>query len=138
MLETATRVPSIDWRNDLPEAEGSIFRFNGYHYWIEGVSEPRVQISIERLHLLRKTPKGGWYVPEGFQGAPNYVWQKTQAERLKRFVLDSGRKRFAYPTKDEAWNSFKIRTGKRVQHCKNALNVAETLNAAIQQYEARK
>ncbi len=50
-------------------------------------------VGVEEFRVLRRTPKGVWVDTLGYR-------------RPKRFVLDSGRKRFCYPTLAEAWASF--------------------------------
>jgi len=54
-----------------------------------------VNFHLERYTVTAVTPKGGW------------IGTRWNAKR--RFVLASGAKRYAYPTREEAWTSFKRR-----------------------------
>jgi len=49
----------------------------------------------------------------------------------EKFVLNNARKRFAYPTKKLAWDSFVIRKAYHVGHLKSQLNYAEQLHTAV-------
>ncbi len=49
--------------------------------------------------------------------------QISRADRAKR-VSKSGRVRKCYPTKEEAFESYKIRKNKQLWHAQNALNIA--------------
>jgi hypothetical protein len=53
-------------------------------------------VLLETHYVAKRTPKGAW-ITDKFDF------------RKKRFVLDTGRKRFAYPTKEEAKESFLAR-----------------------------
>lgn len=48
-------------------------------------------------------------------------WIKRQFDK-ERFVLKDSNKRYAYPTKKEAFNSFRIRTAKAYGYAKRDLN----------------
>lgn len=64
--------------------------------------------------MVRHTPKGVWV-------ADDY---SRDDKRFWKLCLIHARKRYAYPTKAEAWESLRIRTQHRVQHAKNALEAA--------------
>jgi|GEM_PF-1282883 len=55
--------------------------------------------------MVKETPCGWWIV-----GAGPYTWGEK-----KRWVSKTARKRFAYPTKEEAWTSYKMRKKRQVQ-----------------------
>jgi len=71
-----------------------------YRYGASDTGEwvPRVNIFLERYTVTAVTPKGGWI--------------GTHCNAKRRFVLASGIKRYAYPTREEAWTSFKRRKEK--------------------------
>lgn len=77
----------------MNEAE-QVFWFR-YH---DTPTEDGMRVYLERLPLLRTTPKGVWL--------RNYV--------SDRFVLNDARKRFAYPTEKEALQSFIMRKKRQI------------------------
>ena len=58
------------------------------------------RIDLCKYIVTKVTPKGGW------------ISCSTHIDR-DRFVLHSGAKRYAYPLREEAWESFKYRTNMR-------------------------
>jgi hypothetical protein len=71
-----------------------------YRYYDHGEN----YIGVEQFKVLRRTPKGVWLdTPNG--------WPQTT-----RFVLDGFGKRYAYPTLEAAWASFRIRKMRHLQH----------------------
>lgn len=75
------------------------YRFNNYQQWVdEHSSETRVQ--CEHLPVRKVTPCGVWLGAVGKTG-----W----------FVLRSARKRYACPTKAEAWESFVARKKRQLR-----------------------
>jgi len=85
-----------------------------YGYEDEETGEVK-SIELIEFVAVRETPGGYWikekkYVDYGFM--------------KEKFVLKDSNKRFAYPTKEEAFESFRIRTRKSVYHSLRALNNA--------------
>lgn len=70
---------------NLNEPDGECY----YRYYDSGGD----YVYLMQLRVLRRTLKGVWVEDWG-------------SLRPERFVLDSGRKRFCYPTMAEAWASF--------------------------------
>ena len=58
---------------------------------------------LEKFTVVKQTPCGSWIQP--YNMCP---WMKP------KFVLDSGRKRYAYPTMELAINSYIIRKTKQI------------------------
>lgn len=86
-----------------------------YRYDIDYFKDtPQVQL-LEYV-LESETPKGYWIRPL-LGGMYFSTWRK--------WISKTSRKRFAYPTKEEALNSFIIRKEKQVRYCKNDLYYAE-------------
>ena len=87
-----------------------LFRANPL-YFTSGV----LDIYHESYEVLKHTPKGVWIkMPSGsFQD--------------KKFVLLSGRKRFAYPTKKEALTALLYRKKRQIIILKNQLEQAENV-----------
>lgn len=74
---------------------------------------------LERFIAIRETKCGWWIVPSYM------VYCLENADIYQKFVLKTGRKRYAYPTKEEAYNSYKIRKQWRVIHLRRQLDRAE-------------
>jgi hypothetical protein len=83
----------------------------------------KVTIHLREYPVLRVTRTGGW-IRRGWN--------------TERFVGATGRKRFAYPTKEEAWISFLIRKRRRVEHLESQLRYARAAFSRAQaETEAR-
>ena len=74
-----------------------------------------LEIFYEEYTILKHTPKGVWIEH------PQYGHTKG------KFVLLSGKKRFAYPTKEEALKSLYYRKKRQLIYLKNQVEVAETV-----------
>jgi hypothetical protein len=68
----------------------------------------KVSIHLCKYPVQRVTRTGGWIHSTG-----------------TRFVSATGRKRFAYPTEKEAWESFLIRKRRRVEYLASQLQYAK-------------
>lgn len=80
----------------------------------------KTTIQLTKYRMVKETPKGYWIDITG--------WNKTY------WVSKTGRKRHAYPTKEEAMNSFVIRTKRRrailqshLNSCNEALELVNTI-----------
>lgn len=62
-------------------------------------------IFLQVLGLRKQTPKGYWV--SWFPGDDRKMW---------KWVSATARKRYCYPTREEAWESFRIRTSRRKMH----------------------
>lgn len=75
---------------------------------------PNPKLELETYYLARETPKGYWikidYYPEEF-------WRK--------WVSKTSKKRFAYPTEEEALNNFIKRSKARIKILKRQVIVSE-------------
>lgn len=69
-----------------------------YRY-IDIVTEEGVELHLEEYKEIKKTPCGAW-VQMVYMG---------HAIGKKRFVLDGAGRRLCHQTKDQAWESFKLR-----------------------------
>jgi len=78
-----------------------------------------VEIRIEEFILHKKTPKGYWIIPS---------WMKDRSDaseaKYATWILKSSKKRFAYPTKQEALTSFIRRKTQQIRYCKRDINSA--------------
>jgi len=91
----------------------TLYRYHDVQYGsaddFDRVSPGRVEIRCLTFETDRETPKGWWLRnPYGKQ----------------KWVPKTGRKRFAYPTKDEAWESFQCRKRMQVWRCQEGLKRA--------------
>ena len=78
--------------------------------WVGSRSEIKVVVRLEVFREIRKTPKGAW-IEVPFHG--------------KKFVLDHGRKRYAWPTQELAWESFVARKQKQIRLLSRQVAAAE-------------
>ena len=76
---------------------------------------------VDQFHLLRETRCGYWIVPAWAMG------YGLNRERHKKFVLKNSRKRYAYPTIEEALVSFRKRCALRVSHAEYQLQNARAI-----------
>jgi hypothetical protein len=65
-------------------------------------------ISCIEYRVVRRTPKGRWITP---------TWNSDDT-RFQKFVLDGLGKRYAYPTRELARESFTIRKEREIMRCK--------------------
>lgn len=79
------------------------YRYDGYTFVDHSVV-------CRELRVVKRTPKGAWLAED---------WDQ-KGLHLK-FILNSARRKFAYPTKEEALNSFRIRQVRRLQHLQNSI-----------------
>ena len=80
---------------------------------------PDTRLELTTYKLIEETPKGYWI---------DHEW----SNRKWKWISKTSRKRYAYPTKEEALKNFILRTEKRItylQHdiisCKTALKLAK-------------
>jgi len=89
-----------------------LYRYYSYQvgYLDDELFLPTIAIGCEQFHIVKETPAGFWIRYKG----------------KKKFVLARGRKRFAYETKELAWNSFLRRKQKWVEHTRRTHILATT------------
>ena len=92
---------------------------------------PNPKLELRDYDLIKETPKGYWigygfYIPNNLRG--NAKW-----------VSKTGRKRYAYPTKEEALENYIKRTQKRIKilerqawTCKITLGLAENMQKRLE------
>ena len=88
---------------------------------------PNPVLQLREYDLLKETPKGYWI---GYGIFDKFSW--------KKWIPKESRKRFAYPTKEEAIMNYIIRTKKRtgilqyqIDSCKISLNLAEEVKKEL-------
>lgn len=96
-----------------------------YRYEEYLVYPGQLRISLKIFYLIKETPCGYWI------GKSNNEF--TQFHERKRWVSKTSRKRFAYPTKQEAAESFKARKKRQIQILGAQLDVARRALAKADQ-----
>ena len=91
----------------------SSFDHNDYDHELGG----RVGATCRKGTVERLTPKGAHVA---------FSWNNT------RWISFTGRKRYAYPTKEEAWESFQIRKLRQIEHLERQLRRARAARALPQ------
>jgi len=71
---------------------------------------PECEVTLLTFPLVRETPKGYWILDE---------------LDLEKWISKTSRKRFAYPTKKEAFLNFKKRTEKRLKILSHQVNLCK-------------
>lgn len=79
-------------------------------------------LKVKEYKVLRKTPKGVWI--DKNQRSYCYCFGDCHCA-IEKFVLLSGRKRFAYPTTEEALNNFIHRKKRYMVILESRLNIAK-------------
>ena len=85
------------------------------------ITHPKAKLITRTFTLLRETPCGYWVIEDCKGKLSNYF-----IEKYKRWVSKSSRKRYCYPTIEEAWESYEIRRSKRVWYLERDLGIAKS------------
>ena len=89
--------------------------------WIDGSPQ------LETLYLVRETKCGYWIsYSRHYREEDEEKWFRQWAER-KRWISKTTRKRFAYPTKEEALFNYLMRKYRAVQICRGRLEKQERM-----------
>ena len=71
--------------------------------------------------VVKVTPKGGWIATKRdhdyYESLKHNFPHEDHGEADRRWVAHDGRKRFAYPTKEEALQSLRARASSYAGHC---------------------
>jgi hypothetical protein len=98
-----------DWKKGEQDGERYLYRITSL---IRGVDFPTVQINYHKFKILRETPK--CYVIREWAGGK------------EKYVLKNAKKRFAYPTREEAKEGFIARKSRQIRLLNGQLDHAET------------
>ena len=99
---------------------------------------PNPHLQINEYDLLKETPKGYWI---GYESLNKNLAVSSKIDRYtwKKWVSKTSRKRFAYPTEEEALENYTKRTEKRLKilewqvlECRVGLDLAKTKKDEIQ------
>lgn len=92
------------------------------HYRFESFStEDAVSIICLEFRAISETPKGYWVVSNNL---PHW-FSDRDLKKHRKFVLKKSMRRFCYPTKQEALQSFAHRKVRQLQYIAGAKRVAE-------------
>ena len=98
-------------RQDLCTTENKYYRIvPNYDKYGEDMLEVEVYVGV------KKTPKGMWIIRKDWIDYVDQKWVK------KRFILDSSKKKYAYPTVQGAVNNFIKRKIKQLSILERQLN----------------
>lgn len=103
------------------------------HYrYVDDIGPEGVTIRCEKWLVCGETPQCWYVIPE----AKNYLVSNSfYAEALKntrkRILKYAGGKKFCYPTRDEAFKSYRIRKHWQLRHTEHAFQRAKTALAEI-------
>ena len=92
------------------------YRYEGYDTY--HLHNPEVFISVS------ETPCGYWIVQEGYR-LNMYKKNPIEFNRFRKWIPKISKKRFAYPTKEEAFESYIARKKMQIQYCRGILELAE-------------
>lgn len=87
-----------------------------------------VKINLVEFESIKETKYGYWIIETSI-----LEYYKTKSSLCVKpiFVLKQSKKRYAYPTKEEAFNSFGHRNKKRIAYLRRDLRHAENLKRQI-------
>lgn len=98
------------------------YRYIREYPFFEDEGEKRIE--IEEFETVKETPCGYWIKPKG--SSPLYK---------QRFVLKVSRKKYAYTNKEDAFESFRIRTSKSLGYAKRDVKNAAEFMKLIADFE---
>lgn len=101
-----------------------IRQYSNYGYDIDGnyvpsKFPPLTKLELYVFNLFKETPKGYWI------GSGNYNPEYDDLRFCGTWVSRTAKKRYAYPTKEEALNNFIKRTESRINYLKADLDACE-------------
>lgn len=95
------------------------------HYrFYEELGHNGVSLYCERFVVLKETPRGYWVCKEEWLTFADRHGGGLH-KRHKRFVLKDSLKRHCYPDKMQAYEAYRIRKARHIEHLKNALAKVE-------------
>ncbi len=92
--------------------------------WYRYEVSPGGLVYLEFFAVVGTTPKGVWLVCQR-------MWPSGYSPRQRKWVSNTSKKRYAYPTRELAWNSFKIRARWRLTHAQAAMRKATALESFL-------
>ncbi len=99
-------MPVVEFKEiEKPRSLGTMYRYQDYSYSVGSEDygySTQVQVNLHKFNIIKETLKGQWI-------------QDELGIMKPRFVLNHGRKRYAWFTKEEALTSFIARKKKQIR-----------------------
>lgn len=93
------------------------------------------QVSLRRYYLIKETPKGYWIGDSWYDANPREEDREWVSGQHKRWISKTSIKRFAYPTKEEAYDNFRFRKARyisimeaRIRQTQGALHAIDDIH----------
>ena len=106
-----------------PENGEWMFRMEANTYYNNQIS-----LRYDEYKIISRTLKGVWVVPEYMV---TYRYPEEDLKEHRKFILNDGKKRFAYETREKAKNAFLFRKRRHIIILKSQLSKAESAYAAV-------
>jgi len=85
------------------------------------------EIECFEFSCVKETKCGYWVVERGMEG---FSWVR------RRWVSKTSTKRYCYPSKQQAFKSYKIRKARQVQHLERQLDHAKACHESVKNMDA--
>jgi len=110
------------------------YRYEGDAYETEYTGGIRATVNLTRYVGVKQTHAGWWVMPEYTSRIILNTIEGGLSPRNAgaKWISNTSRKRYAYPTKDEAWDSFCIRRSRRIEHLERQLRYAKAIEKIIE------
>ena len=105
-----------------------------YHYYDYDSYGNGVQVALQTLYLIKETPKGYWISENAFY---QEKYKLSSIYDKPKWVSKTAKKRYAYPTKLEALNSYKWRKKRQVEYASYTIGRAEQVIEQIDKIQKR-
>jgi len=77
------------------------------------------EVHLCEFVLLKETKHGYWIIPESIKGSLSWLWY---VESNKKWIPKESKKRYAYPTKEQALVGYIKRSERRIKILKGQLS----------------
>ena len=106
-----------------------------YYRFRDILAEDGVKIVVEVFNALKETPQGYWVLKKG---APNWNGISTKYQRkagVLKWISNTSRKKYCYPTVEDALFSFKKRKEAQASKLKVKLDQAEKVISSFDNFK---
>ncbi len=110
-----------------------------YRYFAR-LEENGVHICCERFVVVGETPRCYYVAPANYAFLADIDWSgaSEHLKKMRKRILKSSGRRYCYPDKQEALNSFKARQRWRLSHAKTSLSIAQLALKGLEEIEVKK
>lgn len=109
------------WDSDLGSYQEHKFLPNLVFYRYVDANYMTVRIILRKFKAIKETPRGYWIL-EGSK---------------KKFILKESRKRYCYPTKEEAWGNFVARKRKQLEILEHRVSTIKHVRRLIKEIDEK-